>query len=101
MRTINLKTETEEQMLDVLRESGFSFADDGELITATHYYFISVIGTIYQPTGALLDDGEGGEYPEKAPVDGHHANLVTSQQSLIAGVKNITIEVSTPECVIG
>lgn len=34
-----------------------------------------VIGVIQKPTGTMLTDDEGEEYPEKAPVEGWHANI--------------------------
>lgn len=36
---------------------------------------VDVIGTIYKPTGKLLADTEGNEYPELAPLEGYHVNL--------------------------
>jgi hypothetical protein len=35
---------------------------------------LDVIGTIYTPTGKIIQ-GEEGEYPEVKPVPGYHANL--------------------------
>ncbi len=92
---INLKTETKEQMLNALESAGFEFFN-GELVTATHDYFIHLIGDIYTPTGATMTDDDGNEYPETAIVDGYHANLVTQDVELIDGVSSITITVSTP-----
>jgi hypothetical protein len=34
----------------------------------------NVIGTINKPTGVMLTDGEGFEYPELAPIEGYHVN---------------------------
>lgn len=50
---------------------------DGEkfLVTNTHYYSIDLVGTIYEPTGNMLTDAEGNEYPETAPMDGWHVNV--------------------------
>ena len=50
---------------------------DGEkyLVTHTHDYAIDLVGTIYEPTGNMLTDDEGNEYPETAPVDGWHVNV--------------------------
>ena len=50
---------------------------DGEpyLVTHTHDYAIDLVGTIYEPTGKMLTDAEGFEYPEMAPVDGYHVNV--------------------------
>lgn len=35
---------------------------------------IDIIGLIYKPTGVMLTDDEGFEYPEQAPRDGWHVN---------------------------
>lgn len=50
---------------------------DGEpyLVTHSHDYAIDVVGVIHEPTGNMLTDAEGNEYPETAPVDGWHVNV--------------------------
>jgi len=50
---------------------------DGEayLVTHTHDYAIDVVGLIHEPTGTMLTDDEGNDYPEMAPVDGWHVNI--------------------------
>ncbi len=51
--------------------------EDGEsyLVTHSHDYAIDVVGTLHEPTGTMLTDEEGNEYPEMAPVDGWHVNI--------------------------
>jgi len=49
---------------------------------------LDVIGTIHQPTGNTLTDDEGFEYAEMAPIDGYHANLITSEE--VTGLPEIT-----------
>jgi hypothetical protein len=39
-----------------------------------NYDAIDLIGTIYKPTGKMIDSDEGS-YPEMAPVEGYHANV--------------------------
>lgn len=34
-----------------------------------------IIGTIYKPTGKMLTDADGNQYPETTPVDGFHVNF--------------------------
>ena len=34
------------------------------------------IGTIHKPTGVILTDAEGFEYPEMVAVDGYHVNVL-------------------------
>ena len=45
------------------------------LVTHSHDYAIDVVGVIHEPTGNMLTDAEGNEYPETAPVDGWHVNV--------------------------
>ena len=35
---------------------------------------IDIIGTIHKPTGVILTDSDGMEYPEYAPIPGWHLN---------------------------
>ena len=35
---------------------------------------IDIIGTIHKPTGTMLTDSDGIEYPEYAPITGYHIN---------------------------
>ena len=48
---------------------------DPYLVTHSHDYAIDVVGTIQEPTGTMLTDDEGNEYPETAPVSGWHVNV--------------------------
>ena len=48
---------------------------DPYLVETTRDYAISVVGTIYHSTGNTLTDSEGNDYPEMAPVAGHHVNF--------------------------
>ena len=57
---------------DFLDDSGDG---DVELITHTHSYAIDVVGKIFKPTGNMLTDDDGFEYPELAPIDGFHINI--------------------------
>ena len=49
--------------------------DEPYLVTHTHDYAIDLVGVIYEPTGDMLTDDEGNEYPETAPIDGWHVNV--------------------------
>ena len=40
-----------------------------------NYANTDVIGTIYKPTGVMLTDSDGMNYPEMAAVDGWHVNV--------------------------
>ena len=48
---------------------------DAYLAAHSHDYAIDVVGTIQEPTGTMLTDDEGNDYPETAPVDGWHVNV--------------------------
>ena len=92
---IRLKTATESEMLETLKPV-LGVNEDGELITATHNHFVSLIGELQAPTGNILTDEDGNEYAEKATLDGFHANLVTSDNRIINALKSITISVNKP-----
>ena len=70
-----LKADTEEDLWAAIPPETH---EDG-----TPYYtgpgWISILGTIYKPTGNMLTDEEGFEYPETEPVPGFHANLVVPE----------------------
>lgn len=100
METLHLRTDTKQDMLDVLVTAGFIFVDD-ELVTATHMtptsgYFISMSGELRVKTGNIIKDDEGNEYYETAPIYGYHANLRCNDGALTKGVSSITIDVNTP-----
>jgi len=48
---------------------------DPYLVAHSHDYAIDVVGVLQEPTGTMLTDDEGNEYPETAPVDGWHVNV--------------------------
>jgi hypothetical protein len=45
------------------------------LVQNTHDYAMDIVGVIHKPTGNMLTDDEGNEYPEMAPLDGWHINI--------------------------
>ena len=48
---------------------------DPYLVTHSHDYAISVVGTLHEPTGTMLTDEEGNEYPEMQAMTGWHINI--------------------------
>lgn len=48
---------------------------DPYLVTHAHDYAIDVIGTLHEPTGTMLTDEEGNQYPQMAPIEGWHVNV--------------------------
>ena len=79
---------------DVIREAGIAN------YTSTHS--LDVIGTIYIETGNMItvestDDMPEYEYPETAPIDGWHANLLLHGEELPEALAGFVIESpSTP-----
>ena len=51
--------------------------NDGDpyLVMHSHNHSFDIVGLIYEPSGNMLTDAEGNEYPEMAPIDGWHVNL--------------------------
>ena len=66
-----------------------SQVEDGEayLVKHSHDYSIDLVGIIHEPTGNMLTDDEGNEYPETAPVDGWHVNV-----RLVGDARRVDIE---------
>lgn len=48
---------------------------DPYLVAYTRDYSIDLIGVMHEPTGTMLTDDEGNEYPEMAAIDGWHVNV--------------------------
>ena len=48
---------------------------DPYLVQFTHDYAISVVGTLHEPSGTMLTDEEGNEYPEMQAMAGWHVNI--------------------------
>jgi hypothetical protein len=49
--------------------------DGNQFISGNKAIGVDEVGTIYAPTGNMLVDDEGNEYPEITAVDGYHLNL--------------------------
>ena len=48
---------------------------DAYLVMHSHNHSFDIVGLIHEPTGTMLTDAEGIEYPEMAPIPGWHVNL--------------------------
>ena len=48
----------------------------------THTHSIDVVGVINKPTGNLIETEDGFTYPETAPVDGWHWNVLLHGEEL-------------------
>lgn len=53
---------------------------------------IDIIGTLYEPTGNVLKDDEGMEYPEMQPISGFHINT----DALIEGADDYLVKPTIP-----
>jgi hypothetical protein len=74
---------------EVLKEAGVDY------YTATHS--LDVIGVIHKETGNMItveatDDMPEFEYPETAPIDGYHANLLLHGEELPEALADFVIE---------
>jgi hypothetical protein len=55
-----------------------TFNEEGEAtewMDKPNYDNINVIGTIYRPTGTMLKNDEGMDYPEMKTIEGYHVNI--------------------------
>lgn len=73
----------------IVREAGVS--------PYTNYHSLDIIGTIYVETGNMIevpanDEQEAHEYPETAPVDGWHANLLLHGEEMPSELEPFVIE---------
>ena len=68
--------ETGEKLFDA--ETGEPIMEndgDAYLVMHSHNHSFDIVGLIHEPTGNMLTDDEGIEYPEMAPIPGWHVNL--------------------------
>ena len=77
MPTVLADFYTQDYITVVDEEGNKTQTPDGDpyLVAHSHDYAIDVVGLIHEPTGTMLTDDEGNEYPEMAPVDGWHINI--------------------------
>ena len=74
---------------DVIREAGME--------AYSHSHSLDIIGVVHLPTGEDItveatDDMEEHTYPETAPIDGWHANLLLHGEELPASLTSFVIE---------
>ena len=65
-----------------------------------NYRNIDTIGIIYKPTGEMLQ-GEDGEYPEMAPIEGWHVNIRLVDGEDAESLEQFVVAPSTPVRVWG
>jgi hypothetical protein len=61
-----------------------------------NYRNIDTIGIIYKPTGEMLQ-GEDGEYPEMAPIEGWHVNVRLCDDEDGEAIKPFEVMPRSPE----
>jgi hypothetical protein len=75
MKDIYLKASDALELYAYLESAGVTVrGEDGPVVSDAHKFALDVIGTIYKPTGSMIQADEG-EVPEMAAIDGYHANL--------------------------
>lgn len=67
--------------------------NDGEIITASHNHHLLLLPDLSKPTGTILEDEDGNEYPEMVKLEGYHANLKYKED---VGLNHLSIEIETP-----
>lgn len=93
MTDIYLHTADEQAMLTALTAAGLTH--NGKAVS-THDASVAMIGTLSQPTGQMLMDDDGIEYPEYAPIPGYHCNVRTDSTTIIDALASVTINVTLP-----
>lgn len=88
--TFFLKFESEAHAIDVLSK----YRKDGEWILSSADYALDLVGTIYKPTGNMLQSEDGFDYPETAPLDGWHVNMAC--HALSDDLMQYTVNPSSP-----
>ena len=89
MRTVLADFYRQDYVTVVDEEGVETQVEDGDpyMVTHSHDYAIDVVGTLQEPTGTMLTDDEGNEYPEMAPMAGWHINI-----RLVGDAKRETVE---------
>lgn len=94
MNTYYLKAIDEDSLIEALQLAGY-VGKDGVLQTDSKEHCIILRGVLYEPTGRMLTDEEGYEYPEMQPIDGYHADLYSS--TLPVELESYQILPNTPQ----
>ena len=71
--TVFLKFPDEDTAKSVL--AGY-VSEEGEWIRDSHAHSLDPVGVIYRPTGNMLTDESGVEYPEMTAIVGYHVNFI-------------------------
>ena len=69
------RQDTETLVDDETGEETVINVGDPYMVMQTADYAIDIVGVIHRPTGVILTDADGNEYPEQAPLEGWHVNI--------------------------
>ena len=69
------KQDTETTVDEETGEETTTNVGDPYLVPNTSDYAIDIVGTLYEPTGVILTDAEGLDYPEMQAITGWHVNI--------------------------
>lgn len=72
MNNYYLKLTDEAEFISVMES--LDLVSEGTPVLFSHTHAIDCIGTIYEPTGNMITDGDGIEYPEMQAIPGYHVN---------------------------
>lgn len=71
---IHLKFPDETTAIALMLEAGLLRQVENKIVQGKGM-MVDIIGPIYKPTGVMLTDEDGFEYPEMADVGGWHVNM--------------------------
>ena len=91
------RQDTETTVDDETGEETVVNVGDPYLVQHTADYAIDVVGIIHKPTGVMLTDADGNEYPEMAALDGWHINLRLVGEAKRADAEALSDYVVNPE----
>lgn len=89
----NLKTESEEAMVEVLVKV-FGVDEEGSLIKSSRLGDVVLLPNLSEPTGVMLFDDDGNKYPEYIKLEGFHANARMRIPNKL--LELISVQVETP-----
>jgi hypothetical protein len=93
-----LKFKDQAEAEDVLTNLGFLTEVEDEsgsvVLVSTGLVSIDFVGVIHKPTGKMLKDEDGNEYPAFAAIDGYHVNVRAGEE--IPVLDTYKIEPKTP-----
>ena len=89
-----LKFTNQAEAENVLSNLSFLAEDNSVVLVSTGLASIDFVGIIHRPTGNMLEDIDGNEYPELAPLEGYHVNLRLASLPVTQSVDEVTGEVT-------